>query len=154
MKFYIEQRLFSWFDSYDVCDENQNLIYSVKGELDWGHRLEIYDDKGLHIATLKEAVLTFLPKFEIYMNEEYVGAIVKDFTFFKQSFTLDLNGWYVEGDFFEWDYTIYNGALPVATIAKQLNWTSTYMIDVAQEENQLIALLVVLAIDAAKCSRS
>ena len=43
----------------------------------------------------------------------------------------------------------------VAAVSKELlHWTDTYVIDVAREENALPALLVVLAIDAEKCSRS
>ena len=30
MKLVLKQRLFSWFDSYDVCDEYGNAVFSVK----------------------------------------------------------------------------------------------------------------------------
>ena len=40
MKLVLKQRLFSWFDSYDVCDEYGNAVFSVKGRLAWGHLLE------------------------------------------------------------------------------------------------------------------
>ena len=62
MKLLFKQRLFSWFDSYDIYDEYGNVIYTVKGELSWGHKLCIYDNQGLHIGTIKEEVLTLLPK--------------------------------------------------------------------------------------------
>ena len=40
-------------------------------------------------------------------------------------------------------------------VSKELfHWTDTYVIDVADEENALYALMVVLAIDAEKCSRN
>lgn len=56
MKLLFKQRLFSWFDSYDIYDEYGNVIYTVKGELSWGHKLCIYDNQGLHIGTIKEEV--------------------------------------------------------------------------------------------------
>lgn len=31
MRMYFKQRLFSWFDSYDIYDEQGNTIYVVKG---------------------------------------------------------------------------------------------------------------------------
>ena len=43
MRLLFKQRLFSWFDSYDIFDEEGNTVYTVKGELSWGHRLQIYD---------------------------------------------------------------------------------------------------------------
>lgn len=40
-------------------------------------------------------------------------------------------------------------------LSKQLfNWTDTYVIDVEQEQDAVYALMVALAIDAAKCSQS
>lgn len=32
-----KQRFFSWFDSYDIYDENGNTVYVVKGQFSWGH---------------------------------------------------------------------------------------------------------------------
>ena len=31
MKLLFRQRFFSWFDSYDIYDENENTVYTVKG---------------------------------------------------------------------------------------------------------------------------
>ena len=36
MKLLFRQRAFSWFDSYDIYDENENTVYVVKGQLSWG----------------------------------------------------------------------------------------------------------------------
>ena len=41
MKLMFKQRLFSWLDSYDVFDRDGSAVYTVKGELRWGHRLQI-----------------------------------------------------------------------------------------------------------------
>lgn len=32
MRLVFKQRLFSWFDSYDVYDEDGNTVYVVKGD--------------------------------------------------------------------------------------------------------------------------
>lgn len=42
MRMYFKQRMFSWFDSY-----------------------------GNEVGTVKEAILTFLPKFEVYLHSQY-----------------------------------------------------------------------------------
>ncbi|MBQ8207423.1 MAG: LURP-one-related family protein [Clostridia bacterium] len=154
MKLLFKQRFFSWFDSYDIYDESGETMFTVEGQLSWGHELHVLDKNGSHIATLKERIFTFLPKFEIYIGEEYVGEIVKEFTFFKPSFSVDFMGWSVDGDFFEWDYEINDGTKTVATVSKELfNWTDTYTIDVNDPADALPALLAVLAIDAVKCSQ-
>ncbi len=110
MKLVLKQRLFSWFDSYDVCDEYGNAVFSVKGRLAWGHLLEIYDNMGNKVGVLKEKVLKIFPTFEIYIGGEYMGCIKKEFTFFKPKFHIDFCGWRVDGDIFGWDYSVYSGA--------------------------------------------
>ena len=156
MRLLFRQRMFSWFDSYDIYDEAGNPVYRVEGRLSWGHKLEIYDAEGRHLATLREKVLTFLPRFEIEIMGVSFGWVRKEFTFLHPRFTLDFKGWNVEGSFLEWDYAITGAdGAPVASISKELlHWTDTYVIDVARDEDALPALLVVLAIDAEKCSRS
>ena len=151
-----KQRFFSWLDSYDIYDEKGDILFEVEGKLNWGHCLHILDANGVHIGTLKEVLLTFLPKFEIYVRDEYIGCIQKAFTLLKPRFNLDVNDWQVEGDWTEWDYRILDadGAV-VAEISKNLlNWTDTYTIDVKDSQDALGVLMVVLAIDAEKCSRS
>jgi uncharacterized protein YxjI len=155
MKLLFKQRLFSWFDSYDIYDEDGNSVYTVKGQLSWGHCLKIYDADDHEVGTIQERILTLLPKFEVYLGNQYVGSISKEFSFFTPRFNIDYNGWHVEGDFFEWDYSILNqSGQQIAEVSKQLfNWTDTYVIDVQNPNDALGALMLVLAIDAEKCSR-
>ena len=156
MKLLFKQRMFSWFDSYDIYDERGNVAYTVQGELAWGHLLRIYDARGNEIGYIKERVMTWFPQFEMYLGDRYVGSIRKEFSLFHPRFTVDCNGWQVEGHFLEWDYNILgpNGQY-IATVSKQpFNWTDTYVIDVADPQNAIYALMLVLAIDAEKCSRN
>ena len=155
MKLLFKQRFFSWIDSYDIYNEAGETVYTVKGELAWGHCLKIYDAAGRELGTVKEKILTWLPKFEMYLEDRYIGSINKEFTFFKPKFNIDCNGWTVDGDWFEWDYTILNAqSQQIASVSKEIwNWTDTYVIDVTNPQDALCALMLVLAIDAEKCSR-
>ena len=156
MKLLFKQRLFSWFDSYDIYDEAGQTVYTVKGQLSWGHCLKIFDAYGNEIGTVKERVFTFLPKFELYLGQNLIGQISKELSFFRPRYNIDCNGWHVEGNFLEWDYDIKDSSgRNVATVSKQLfNWTDTYEIDVADPKDALCALMLTLAIDAEKCSRN
>ncbi|MBE6718297.1 MAG: hypothetical protein E7574_03460 [Ruminococcaceae bacterium] len=155
MKLLFKQRFFSWFDSYDIYDEAGNTMFVVKGELAWGHLLRIYDANGNEVGYIKEKILAWLPKFEMYIGGRYVGCINKEFTFFKPKFSIDYKGWIVDGDYFEWDYTILNSeGQRIAVIAKELlNFTDTYVIDINDPQDAVYVLMLVLAIDAEKCSR-
>ena len=156
MKLLFKQRFFSWFDSYDIFDENGETVFTVEGKMSWGHKLHILNRHGEHIATVKQVVLTWLPKFELYEGDRYIGSINKKLTFLKPQYEIDFNGWNVTGNFLEWDYNIVNSSgQTVATISKELfNFTDTYTIDTTNDSDALYALMVTLAIDAEKCSRN
>lgn len=155
MRLYFRQRFFSWFDSYDVYDEAGNTIFQVQGQLAWGHCLKIYDAAGNEMGTVREKIFTFLPRFELYIGDEYAGMLQRKFTFFTPQYEIDFNGWQVQGNFMEWDYTVGTGCgCPVATISKELfHLTDTYVLDIEDERDALCVLMLVLAIDAEKCSR-
>lgn len=155
MKLLFKQRFFSWFDSYDIYNEAQQTVYTVKGQLSWGHCLKIYDARGEEVGTVKEKVFTWFPKFEMYLGNTYIGCITKEFSFFKPKFSIDCNNWQIEGNWFEWDYSIVDlSGQSVAKVTKEpWNWTDTYVIDVIDPKDTLCALMLVLAIDAEKCSR-
>ena len=154
MRLLFKQRLFSWFDSYDIYDEDGNVVYEVKGQLDWGHCLKVYQS-NVHLATIKHVLLTFIPIFEIYKDDQYVGSISKEFSFFVPRYNIDFNGWHIEGDIFEWDYQIYDGSKVIASISKELfNLTDTYVLNIIDPKDALDVLAFVLAIDVEKCSRN
>ena len=156
MRMYFKQRFFSWLDSYDVYSEDGVTLFTVEGRLSWGHCLHILDAAGNHIGTIQEKVFTFLPQFELYVGEEYLGCIRKEFSFFKPQFTVDCNDWQIDGQWLEWDYSIDSPSRGhIASITKDVfRMTDSYVIDVVDPEDALGALMVVLAIDAEKCSRN
>ncbi len=156
MRLLFKQRFFSWFDSYDIYNEAEEVVYTVQGQLAWGHCLKIFDVTGVELGTVKEKIFTFLPAFEIYLGEQYMGCINKEFSFFKPRFNIECNGWTVDGDWLEWDYRILDAqGREVAVVSKELfQWTDTYVLDIAQPQDALCVLMLVLAIDAEKCSRS
>ena len=128
-----------------------------KGQLSWGHCLKIYDpEEQQELGTVKEEILTWLPKFELYEGETCIGTLKKELTFFKPKYNIDFNGWHVEGDVFEWDYTITgpDGGTVAAVSKEPFRWTDTYVLDITDPKDALYVLMFVLAIDAEKCSRN
>jgi hypothetical protein len=65
MRLLIKQRVFSWTDSYDVYDENENPKYFVKAEFfSLGHQLHVYDSGCL-------------PFFRPLKSRSVAGSVVK-----------------------------------------------------------------------------
>ena len=150
MKLLFRQRMFSWFDSYDIYDSNGNTLFTVKGELAWGRLLRIYDAGGNAIGYLKQRVFTLLHQFEIYKGEAFVGTISERFALFKTKFDIDFNGWRVDGNFVGWNYSVTDASgEKIATVSYELfKWADSYVIDVKNSDDALLVLMIALAIDA------
>ncbi len=155
MKLLFKQKFFSWFDRYDIYDEAGRVVYTVRGELSWGHLLRIYDAGGRELGHIKQELWTWMSTFHMYVGDEKIGSIKREFSWFAPKYNIDCNGWHIEGDWTEWEYRVKNSAgVEIATVSKEI-WklTDTYVIDVRYPEDALYALMLVLAIDAEKCSR-
>ena len=111
---------------------------------------------GNEVGTVLEKVITFLPKFEIYKNNEYIGCLSKELSFFTPHYNIDYNGWHIVGTLTEWNYTIVDESYDIVAIIRIeiFNVTDTYVIDVKDPENALDSLMFVLSIDAKKCTRN
>ncbi len=156
MKLLFKQRLFSWLDSYDVYREDGSVAYRVEGRLAWGHKLEIQDAGGRPLGMVREEVFSWLPRFSLYVGDECLGCIRREFSFLPPRYTLDVRGWQVEGSWTGWNYRVTDGkGETVMQLSQELfHWTDTYVLDIAHERDEFLCLMIVLAIDAANCSGS
>ncbi len=155
MELLIRQRVFSWTDTYDVYDGNQQPRYFVRAEfLTLGHQIHVFSSAtGQEVGTIRQRLLTFLPKFEIACQGRELGSVEKRFTLFRPRYDVAYRGWTVDGDFLGWDYEVRDGARMVMHIAKEpFHWGDTYVLHYDKPEDELPGLLLVIAIDAANCS--
>ena len=152
MKLFIKQRAFSWFDNYKIFDENGEPMYSIRGELSWGHCLRMYDEEGNEVCMVRENGDALLPKFEMYVGGTYIGSINKESDVTKHAYSIDFNGWRIEGDLMEIEYQIFDGlGYQIASMTKEvLNQADTYRIKITSPHDELYVLMLMVAIDAEK----
>ena len=154
MQLLIKQRVFSWGDKYDVFDESGEPRYYVESEIfTFGHQIHVYDKRsGEEVGSIHQKLFALLPQFEIVVGGTRVGTIRKEFTFLMPRYHVDYRGWDVEGDFVGWDYSASCHGREVVSIHKQwLSWGDTYVIEYHDMHDEIPALLLAIAIDAANC---
>jgi uncharacterized protein YxjI len=149
MKLYIKQKVFSWSDKFVIKDETGADKYHVEGELfSWGHKLHLFDMNDQEAAFIKQKILTFLPKFEVYIQENLAFEVVKEFTLFKPKYTMVGLDWVVDGDFWSHSYTITGNSGIIASISKVwFSWGDSYELDIADGADEVSVVAAVLAID-------
>ena len=153
MNLYIKERVFTWGDKFDVCDQNGTPKYYVEGEVfSWGKKLHLYDLLGNEVAFISQEIFTFLPKYHISIGGTEVAEVVKKFTFFYPSYEVSLingNTFSVEGDFFDHEYSVTDHGSLFASVSKEwFTWGDAYQISVASNADPVLALSIVLVIDA------
>ena len=142
----------SLFGRYEVMNEREETVFRVEGEMAMLPRLTVYDAAGRELGRIKKEFALFAPTFTIYMGGQPVGEIRKRITFMRPAFDLSMNGWRVEGNVWEFHYQLLDDAGRRAMTAEKkfLSFMDTYILDIPDPRNALMALMVVLAIDLAK----
>lgn len=154
MKLYIKQKVFSWRDKFTVKNESGDDLYAVEGELfSWGKRLHVLDANGAEAAYIRQKVFALFPRYLVEMDGREVCYIQKKFSFFKPKYELEGIPWRVEGDFWAHEYKVWDGERQVMGMSKHwFTWGDSYEIDIARNEDALLCLCIVLAVDAAVAS--
>lgn len=150
MNFYLKQHVFTFGDQFTIYDRNENPRFLVEGEVfSFGKKLHITDPAGNELIYIEQKLFSFLPTYYIYRNGREIAEVIKEFTFFKQEYTINGLNWHVTGDVFDHEYSLDDGNRTVATVSKEwFTWGDTYEISVDDSVEPILALAVVLVIDA------
>ncbi|MGI6607905.1 MAG: LURP-one-related/scramblase family protein [Erysipelotrichaceae bacterium] len=150
MKMYVQQKVFRLADEFTVYDENKQPLYYVYGKLfSWSKQSRICDAYNQDVGMIKQKIFSFLPRFQLYIDDVVVAEVKKRFSLFHPSYNIEGLNWQCDGDFWAHNYSITHNDEIIATIKKEwLSWGDFYTIDVADEDDSLEVLLVCLTIDA------
>ncbi len=156
MKLYIKQKVFTWGDRFTVCDELQNVIYTVEGEVfTLGKKLHVKDAFGEEVAFIHQKLWRFMPLFTVEISGREPMEVEKEFSLFHPRYRIDGLGWTVEGNFAAHDFTISSAFSEVAVISRKwFTWGDTYEISVSSPDDELPALCTLLVIDAVMAQQS
>ncbi|OJU09479.1 MAG: hypothetical protein BGN88_10170 [Clostridiales bacterium 43-6] len=79
-----------------------------------------------------------------------MATVVKDFTFFRQSYHVEGLPWQMEGDFWAYDYVMYDGQFEIMRMKKAwFTWGDSYELTIYHPQNEILCLSVALAVDCA-----
>ena len=156
MKLYIKEKVFSWGDKFTVKDEYGNDKYFVQGEVfSWGKKLHVCDSVDREVAFIKQEVWSLLPRFYVFCGDEQIAEIKKEFTFLFPKYSIQGLGWEIEGKLMAHDYEIIKNGKSIVTISKEwMTWGDSYELNIANPEDEIVALAVVLTIDCVMESSS
>ena len=157
MKLYMREKVFTLNERFTVRDEWGNDKYYVEGEFfSLGKKLHLLNANGDEVAFIKQELLTLLPRYTVSVAGRELATIRKEFTFYFQRYAIDGLGWEVDGSVMMHDYVITKNGRTIVRITKEwFTWGDSYVLDIADPADELVALAVVLTIDCvAEASRN
>jgi uncharacterized protein YxjI len=151
MIYQLNSKLWSLTSQYEIKDQSGNLAFAVVGEFfSWGDNLSVQTAGGAEIAQIRQRLLTLMPKYEIYFGDRHFATIVKEFTWFKQKFKLDVpgpNDYTIQGDFWDYEYEFERGNRIVAQVSRKYwSWTDSYGVEIIDGEDDVSILSAVTVV--------
>lgn len=162
---FLHQQWYTWKESYQIFDAQQQVKYIVKGELlSRKHHLHIYDASGRQrLGTIKEKLIALRSPlsmeshpmdFVIEVGGTKLGKVKSKWAFGKSKFEVTFNDWQIEGDFWGKGFKVISGNDLVMEVSREYAYKGDmYFMDITDPKNEFMCLLVMLALDAASMSK-
>jgi uncharacterized protein YxjI len=152
VRYNIKEKFWGWGDNFHVLDEAGRSAFFVNGKaFSWGSKLSFQNMEGRELAFISQKLLTFRPKYEIYRDGALFAEIVKEFSWFKKEFTLDVpgpNDYTINGSFWDYRYEFLRGGRVVAQVSRAFwSWTHCYGVEIADGEDDVSVLCAAIVID-------
>ena len=151
----IRERMFRMGEDSDITDEAGQPVLHVDGKVMSLHnRLVLQDPSGREAGQVHRKLAALRPTYQITIGGKDVAEVRRHlFTPFGERFTIDVHGaggMEINGDLLGHEFTIEREGQTVAAISKRwLTMTTSYAVDVAPGEDDVLILASVLALDLA-----
>lgn len=114
MRYVMRQKIFAFGDDFVIKDETGADRFKVDGKVfTIGDKLSFQDLSGRELAFIKQRLLSWGPKYEIYRGGDLAAVVEKKlFTLFHCKFVVDVpgpNDLEAKGDFLDHEYQFTRG---------------------------------------------
>ena len=152
MNYRIKEKFWSFGDRFHIADENGTPCFTVVGKaFSWGDKLSFQDTHGHELAFIAQTLLSWKPRYRIEIGGAVFAEMIKDFSWFRKSFTLDVpgpNDYVIQGAFWSHEFTFLRKGRNVATVSKKRwSWTDSYGVQIEAGEDEVTILCACIVID-------
>lgn len=152
MRYMMKQKVWCFGDDFAIKDADGNDVFYVDGKaFSLGDKLSFKDTAGNELAYISQKLLSLKKTYEIYTGGQLFANVVKEWSLFKDKFTVDVpgpNDYSVTGSFWDSEYTFERQGREVARVSKAyFSWSDTYGIDIDDDEDDITILATAVVID-------
>lgn len=146
---YMNQKILSITDQFDIFDEDQKPVYHVAGNL-ISHHYKIEDVSGNLVMEIKKKMFAVMPEYIILKDEEEIGSLKKKFTMTRPVITGELNHKQLEmsGNLSGYHFGIKLDEVTIGAVdTARLTWGDVYSIDIRDKSQQELVVAVSIIAD-------
>ena len=142
---YVLSSRWSLLERFEITDGVGTPQFEARGHL--GSRITLHDPQGREVADIRKHLMT--DTHEVYVGGQQ-AAQVRHAGIFGDRYDIQSAFGYLNarGHFDGGDYTISRDGTPVARMVRRFSLREKFAVDVADNENQVFLLALVLAIEA------
>ncbi len=152
MRYLMRQKFWTIGDRFMIKDEHNRDVYQIVGKVfSLGDRLSFQDMQGRELARIEQKLISFKKRYQVYREGQMAAEVVKEITFFKDKYTVDIpgpNDYTVQGNFWDHEYAFLRKGREVAHVSKQFfTFTDSYGIHIVDGEDDILILATAVVID-------
>jgi uncharacterized protein YxjI len=142
-------------DDFTIRDDAGNDVFFVDGKaFSMGHKLSFQDMQGNELAYIEQKLMSFKKRYEVYRGGHLFAEVVKEVSFFKDKYTVDIpgpNDYEVSGKFWDHEYAFIRSGRQVAEVSKKhFSFADSYGVTIADGEDDITILATAIVIDLVK----
>lgn len=147
IKYYMQQKVISVKDKYNICDEDQNPKYYVEGSIT-KLSYSVQTSSGQEIMEIKKKIVAIMPEYSIFVGKNEIGHVKKKMKLTRPEIVGDINGkeLNIKGDIAGYHFNIEINGVAVGNVdTERLTWGDCYSIEVLDEsmKETIIAIAVI-----------
>ncbi len=152
MRYEMKQKLFALGNDFTIKDADGRDVFLVDGKaFSLGDKLAFRDTNGNELAYIAQRLMSLKKRYEIYRGGQMFAEVVKEISFFKDKYTVDIpgpNDYEVKGNFWDHEYQFIRRGREVAHVSKALfTLSDSYGIDIVDGEDDVTILATAVVID-------
>ncbi|MBN1874808.1 MAG: LURP-one-related family protein [Anaerolineae bacterium] len=152
MQYQMKQRFWTVGDKFIIKNESGQAVFQVIGKVfSIRDKLSFRDMQGNELAYIRQKLVSLRKRYQIYRDGELFADVVKEISFLKDKYTVDIpgpNDYTVKGNFWDHEYSFLRRGREIAHVSKRFfSFTDTYGINIQEGEDDVTILATAVVID-------
>ena len=147
MKYYLEQQADLLYEKGLFLTEDEEEAYTFEADRVMLPEIYLYQN-GFEIGHVATKLSLLIRKYDLYIGDELIDTVEEEPQLFRSKLVMENLGYQIRGDIWNLNFEIINESDEIVCEVQEEMWhlMKNFSVDIFDEENEILLLLIVLAI--------